>query len=60
MNFEEWYRQNENRVFRGDAEIGWEACKEEILKLLQQHWTGLDLSINSCDDYYIEKIKKEI
>jgi hypothetical protein len=37
---------------------GWEDCKEEVLKILQQDWTGADLSINSCDQHYIDEIKK--
>lgn len=37
---------------------GWDVCKEEVLKILQQEWTGLDMSVNSCDQYYIDKIKE--
>jgi len=39
---------------------GKEYCKQEILKILKEDWTGCDLSINSCDEYYIERIEKEI
>ena len=37
---------------------GWNRCKEEVLKILKENWTGLDMSPNSCDLYYIEKIEK--
>lgn len=37
---------------------GWEACQEEVLKILEKRWTGLDMSINSCDEHYIEKVKR--
>ena len=37
---------------------GWDACKKEILKILKQDWTGADLSVNSCDQHYIDKIEE--
>jgi len=39
-------------------EDGWNECKEEVLKILQQEWTGLDMSPNSCDSWYIDKVKE--
>lgn len=30
----------------------------EVLKILKKEWTGLDLSINNCDEYYIREIEK--
>lgn len=36
---------------------GFEECKRKVLEILKKDWTGADLSINSCDEYYIEKIK---
>lgn len=41
-----------------DFSAGWSACQEEVLKTLKQDWTGADLSINSCDQHYIEKVKE--
>ena len=35
-------------------------CKEEVLKILEQNWQGADLSINSCDQHYVDKIKEEL
>ena len=37
---------------------GYNDCKEEVLKILQQDYTGLDMSPNSCDSWYIDKVKK--
>lgn len=37
---------------------GWNDCKREVLKILQQEWTGLDMSPNSCDSWYIDKVKE--
>lgn len=39
---------------------GWNDCKAAILEILKQNWTDCDLSINNCDQYYIDKIEKEI
>lgn len=39
---------------------GWEECKREVLKILEQDWTGLDMSVNACDKHYIDRIKKEL
>ena len=38
-------------------EKGWQDCKKAVVRLLEQNWTGADLSINSCDEHYIDKIK---
>jgi len=37
---------------------GWQHCKKAVLRILKQDWTGCDLSINSCDQHYIDKIEK--
>ena len=37
---------------------GWNDCKRKVLEILKKDWSGLDLSVNSCDKYYIEKIEK--
>lgn len=37
---------------------GWAACKEEVLKILQQDLQNCDLSTDSCDNRYIEKVKE--
>lgn len=39
-------------------ERGFNDCKQKILKILQEDWYGADLSINSCDQHYINKIKE--
>jgi len=38
--------------------VGWTECQQEALKILTSSWTGLDMSINSCDSHYIEKVKE--
>lgn len=40
MNFQEWYKfgtPEEQGCFMGDAEMGWEACKKEVLKILKEN-----------------------
>lgn len=37
---------------------GWNSCKEKVLQILKHNWQGADLSINSCDEYYIKKIEE--
>ena len=44
--------------FMWGYEEGWKACKQEVLKILQQDYTGLDMSPNSCDSWYIDRIKE--
>lgn len=43
--FHEWYRKNadffDDQTDEEMAEIGWRACKKEILKLLKQHQLGV-------------------
>jgi len=67
--FQEWYdSQKESRKSlygygytiseREKMEESWNACKEECLKILKENWTGLDMSPNFCDKYYIEKIER--
>lgn len=60
MNYEEWYKSMPSLGMSEEAVAGvaWRACKEEVLKILKKDWTGLDLSINSCDNHYIEKVEK--
>ena len=36
---------------------GWEACKQEIIKILQQPIQNSDLSWEIVDERFIEKIK---
>ncbi|MEK6881753.1 MAG: hypothetical protein AABY22_19200 [Nanoarchaeota archaeon] len=43
MNFEEWYLQyNDEERPRNNCENAWEACKNEVLKILksQDHFIG--------------------
>jgi hypothetical protein len=49
MNFHEWYKfgtPEEQNCFMGDAEKGWDACREEVLKLIKEYtykgesWSG--------------------
>jgi hypothetical protein len=57
-NFKEWVKKDYDTHHAHSAwGSGWEACKKEVLKILQQSWTGLDMSPNSCDQYYIDKVK---
>lgn len=54
MNFQEWYKfgtPEEQNCFMGDAEKGWEACKSEVLRILENN--------PRCDGYYFD-LKDEI
>lgn len=54
MNFQEWYKfgtPEEQNCFMGDAEKGWEACKSEVLRILENN--------PRCDYYYFD-LKDEI
>lgn len=61
--FQEYIKNNYSKGFepfgssKSDMKKGWDACKDEVLEILKKDWIGADLSINSCDEYYIEKIK---
>ena len=40
MNFEEWFKRGtpeEKPCFGSDAEMGWDACKKEVLTILEKH-----------------------
>jgi GH24 family phage-related lysozyme (muramidase) len=52
--------QYEQGLFDIGYNQGFKECKKKVLKILEQDWTGCDLSINSCDKYYIDKIKNEL
>lgn len=65
MNFHEWYKfgtPEEQNCFMGDAEKGWEACKEEVLKILNTttHTSnGIEIYFGNNQDL-IDKLKQEI
>ncbi len=51
MNFQEWFSfgtENEKGCFMGDAEMGWEACKEEVLKILKTKENFIGAGIKSA------------
>lgn len=59
MNFEEWYKfgtPDEQGCFMGDAQKGWDACKNEILKIIEDEIDNGDLSIVKA----AKKIREEI
>ena len=58
-NFNEWYETMPGLGMseRAIAEVAWRACREEALKILKKEWTGLDLSVNRCDEWYIKQIE---
>lgn len=63
MNFEEWYAKttkesSEFDCFCFDAKTGWDACKDEILKILTTPIQNADLSWEHVDSRFIEEIKK--
>jgi len=37
---------------------GFEECKRRVMEILKKDWIGADMSINSCDRYYIDKVKE--
>lgn len=41
-----------------DYDKGFNECKRKVLQILQQDLQNLDLSTDSCDSRYIEKIKE--
>lgn len=56
-----WYTKfypnyDSESYFSGEA--GWNACKKECLKILNQPLQNLDLSEDYCDSRHIEKIEK--
>lgn len=40
-----------------EYEKGFEECKRRVLEILKRDWVGADMSINSCDRHYIDKVK---
>lgn len=40
-----------------EYEKGFEECKRRVIEILKRDWVGADMSINSCDQYYIDKVK---
>lgn len=60
MKFKEWselvFTSNESNA-KKDAKLGWESCKREIILILNKDLHNCDLSTDSCDQRYIEKIK---
>jgi hypothetical protein len=58
MNFEQWFRKDRivglcSLTTRNDYQIGWDACKKEVLKLLNHN----QLDINNSD---LKFLKEEI
>jgi hypothetical protein len=64
MNFETWFKKNFEYATFGTSiqdealRCGWDACKQEVLKILKKDWKSSGISINSCDKHYIDKIKE--
>jgi hypothetical protein len=62
--FKMWYLRwaDTDKIQEPDSayESGWIDCKKAILEILRHNWQGADLSPNSCDQYYIDRIEKEI
>lgn len=63
MKFKEWFakRHGEENLIEDRcwyAETAWDACKSEVLKILEKPLRNLDLSEDYCDSRYIEQIKK--
>lgn len=60
MKFEEWYPPFRYSVDRRMAEVIWEACKQECLKILKKPIQNCDLSWEEVDKRYIDRIEKEV
>ena len=62
MDFKEWYNKtlaSEHTTEKLRAsEHGWNACKQEVLKILKQPLLNLDLSIDCCEQRHLEQIQK--
>ena len=57
MNFHEWYKfgtPEEQNCFMGDAEKGWEACKEEVLKIIHKEPNSVSVLLTNI----IKEIEK--
>jgi hypothetical protein len=57
MKFEEWYLKNRevgNHVNMKEADIGWNACKEQILQIINK------FDKEYCYQFLKDKIKEEI
>jgi len=62
MKYEEWKKNFEEYPIKNGYDeaitrFAWNACKAEILKILQKPLKNLDLSEDYCDERHIEKIK---
>ncbi len=60
MNFEEWFKKDRIVTFcnwstKNDYQIGWNACKKEILKVLRDRKTRYFTE----DDYGITYLEKD-
>ena len=63
MNFQEWYNhysQDNDEAWRYSfqSKHAWDACKQEVLKILNRPLQNLDLSEDYCEQRYIDKIKE--
>ena len=57
MKFEEWYLKNReagNHINMKEADIGWNACKEQIIQIINK------FDKEYCYQYLKDKIEKEI
>ncbi len=44
--------------FEVEFSSAWQACKEAVVKILEQDIQNADLSWESCDKRYIERVKE--
>ena len=64
MNFEEWYKNwirinfigEPHRSIKTDCIIGWNACKKEVLKILENEMDKEDWSLATATQNIREKI----
>lgn len=52
MNFEEWYRSYQNCYKEDSCKIAWDACKIEVLKILETN--------EYMDEFVVGTLEKQI
>ena len=65
MNFEQWFKSKYNSEFGvwpqdEEIELGWQACKKEVLKIIQNNIGYGDVFKNKKDAEHLIKLIKEL
>lgn len=60
MNFQEWYDKQNIEINYPTSKLTWDACKNQIIKFLEEDMNNYCDSGKNVKIKIIEKIKKEI